>query len=555
MVNKVLVIGLDSAPLELIDPWVKEGKLPVLGRLMAQGAAGVLRSTIPPLSPAAWSSFATGTNPGKHGVFDHAFRKSDSYEIVPTNAQRRAGKTLWKIIGDYGGKVGVINLPETYPPEAVNGFLITGMSTPSDDAGFCFPATLAKELDQAIGGYKVFGPRSKEDLEKALGGMRETAIMRLKAAAYLMKKYDPQFMALVLQETDTVQHRFWKFMDPDHPHFDAEGARRFGTAILEVYQCIDEHLHWLLEQVDEDTVVIVMSDHGAGAIYKWLYLNNWLLHEKFIQFKRSLLVRFKQAVYRLGYTPGNILELAMRLRLGIADQTIKRVKKSSATRNFLYRLFLSFEDVDWSRTKAYTLGGNMTGIYINLRGREPNGVVQPGAQYESLREEIIKRLARLYDEETGVQVVTRIYKREELYSGPYLERAPDIIFETHDERYVGYGGQEFTANVVMAPSRLFNGCHRKDGMVVLKGGPILPGTRMEPHDIVDLAPTILYLLGYPVPDNMDGNVMVDALVSGYLEDHPVEFMESDWEAALDDTGFSSEEETIIAERLKGLGYL
>lgn len=555
MVKRVLVIGLDAALLELIDPWVQQGKLPVLGQLMAQGASGVLRSTIPPLSPAAWSSFATGMNPGKHGVFDHAYRRSDSYEVVPTNARRRAGRTLWQLIGERGGRVGVINVPETYPPEPVNGFLITGMSTPSDDSDFCYPPTLANELEETVGGYKVFGPRTKEDLDRALVGMHETAVMRLRAAAYLVNTYDPQFMIVVLQETDTVQHRFWKYMDPDHPQYDVEGARRYGDAILGVYQRIDENLHLLLDQMDKDSVVIVMSDHGAGAIHKWLYLNNWLVRQGFIRFKRTPLIRLKRALYRLGHTPGNVMELAMRLRLGLTDQAINQVRKSSSTRNFLYRLFLSFDDVDWSRTKAYTLGGNMTGIHINLRGREPAGCVQPGAEYEALRDEIIARLADLRDEETGVQVAERIYRREELYSGPYVERAPDVIFEAHDERYVGFGGQEFTANVVMAPSRLFNGCHRRDGMIVLAGQPIRAGVRLSPHDIVDLAPTILYLLGYPVPADMDGRVMVEALPTDFLEKHPIQIAETTWEAAEEESGFSPSEEAVIAERLKDLGYL
>jgi predicted AlkP superfamily phosphohydrolase/phosphomutase len=379
--------------------------------------------------------------------------------------------------------------------------------------------------------------------------------MRLQAASYLMKEYDPQFMIAVLQETDAVQHRFWKYMDPDHPQYDAEGARRYGDAILEVYQRVDENLHLLLDQVDEDTVVIVMSDHGGGAIHKWLYLNNWLVRQGLIQFKGTPLIRLKRALYQLGYTPGNLMDLAMRLRLGLTDRTIKQVKKSSSTRNFVYNLFLSFDDVDWSSTKAYTLGGNMTGIYINLRGREPAGCVEPGAEYEAVRDEIIARLANLRDEEMGVQVATRIYRREELYSGPCLQRAPDIIFDAHDERYVGFGGQEFTANMVMAPSRLFNGCHRRDGIVVLSGQPVRACVRLNPHDIIDLAPTILYLLGYPVPGDMDGRVMVEALSTDFVEEHDVEIAETSWEAAEEDTGFSTSEEAAVTERLKGLGYL
>jgi predicted AlkP superfamily phosphohydrolase/phosphomutase len=451
--------------------------------------------------------------------------------------------------------VGVVNVPETYPPEPVNGFLITGMSTPSDDSDFCYPQSLVQELEQAIGGYQVFGPRSKEDQDRALAGWHQTAEMRLRAAGYLMQAYDPQFMILVLQETDAVQHRFWKYMDRNHPQYDTKEAERYGDGILEVYRRIDENLHLLLDHVDDEALVIVMSDHGAGGIHKWLYLNNWLAREGFIRFQRNPVVQLKQKLYQLGYTPGNLMNVAMRLRLGVTDRTIKQVKKSSSARNFLYHLFLSFEDVDWSRTKAYTLGGNMTGIYVNLRGREPAGCVAPGTEYEAVRDEIIARLQELRDEELGVRVPTRIYRREELYDGPCLERAPDIIFDTHDERYVGFGGQEFTSNKVMAPSPLFNGCHRRDGMVVLKGPSIRAGVRLAPHDIVDLAPTILHLLGHPVPADMDGKVMAEALPADYLQQHPVQFTEAAWMVAEKDSGFSAAEAAEVADRLRQLGYL
>jgi predicted AlkP superfamily phosphohydrolase/phosphomutase len=494
-------------------------------------------------------------NPGKHGVFDHAYRKSGSYEVVPTNARRRAGQTLWQLIGEHGGRVGVINVPETYPPTPVNGFMITGMSTPSDDSEFCYPESLAQELEQAIGGYKVFGRRSKEDLDLALEGMHETALMRLRATDYLLKKYEPQFMITVLQETDTVQHRFWKYMDPDHPQYDSEGSRRYGNAILSVYQKIDENLTPILDQMDEDSLVIVMSDHGAGAINKWLYLNNWLVRVGFIKFKSSPSVNLKKTLYQLGYTPGNAMDMAMRMKLGLTDRAIKQVRTSNTSKNFLFRLFLSFDDVDWSRTKAYTLGGNMTGIYINLRGREPMGSVEPGKEYDTVRDEIITQLADLRDEEAGVPIAERIYKREELYSGPYLERAPDIIFDAYDERYVGFGGQEFSSNMVMAPSRLFNGCHRRDGMVLLAGKHIQPGKRLATHDIIDLAPSILYLLGYPVPTAMDGRVITEALEPEFLEQNQIRFVDSDWEGAQDSTGFTPTEEANITERLKDLGYL
>ncbi len=218
MAERVLVIGLDSAPLAYVERWMAEGRLPNLSRFLQRGARGILRTVNPPLSPAAWSSFATGLLPAKHGVYDHIYRRPGSYDIAPANSHRRAGTPLWQLISEHGGSVGVINVPETYPPIPVNGFLISGMDTPSDDAPWAFPADLRAELQHATGGYEVFGPRSKENLDRSIAGMYQTIPMRARAGAYLWREHQPDFMILVFMETDVIQHKCWKYMDPAHPH-------------------------------------------------------------------------------------------------------------------------------------------------------------------------------------------------------------------------------------------------------------------------------------------------------------------------------------------------
>lgn len=558
MVNRVLVVGLDSAPLSLLNPWIQAGELPNLGRLMREGATGVLNSTFPPLSPAAWSSFATGMNPGKHGVFDHGYRQPGTYRVAPTNARLRGGKTLWQLAGELGKRVGVINVPETYPPVPVNGFLITGMSTPSDDANWCYPPSLAGELEAAMGGYQVYGTRSKEDLDLSLAGMHETIPMRTTAAAYLWKHYAPHLMILVFMETDVVQHKTWRYMDPAHPHYDPAGAEKYGKAILEVYKRIDQNLPLLLDQVGDDTAVVVMSDHGAGPIEKWLGLNNWLVREGFMHFQKDLTSQLRYLGFRLGITPDRAYRVASGLRLGLVDRAANQAmrKASLIKANPLMHAFLSFTDVDWSRTKAYTLGGNLTGIWINLKGREPEGCVAPGAEYEALRDELSARLLEFRDPETNVPIVTDVYRREQVYHGPYLERAADILFDTRDEQYVGYGVQEFVTNAITVVSPLFSACHRRAGMVTLHGGPFRRGVRLREFNIVDLAPTILHLLGCPLPSDLDGQVMIEALTPGARDACPVRVSGTAWQPSADDqAGFSQKEEQAVADRLRGLGYL
>lgn len=564
MTERVLIIGLDSAPLEWIRRWADDGLLPTLGRLMTKGASGVLRSVNPPLSPAAWSSFATGTFPGKHGVFDHIYRMPGAYDIAPTSSNIRGGKPIWEIISEHGGTVGIINVPETYPPAPVNGFMISGMDTPSDEADFAYPSDLKTHLETEIGGYKVFGPRSKEDLDRSIAGMHQTIPMRARAGRYLWEKYQPDLMTLVFMETDVIQHKCWKYMDPEHPEYEESTniAKRglYARSIQDVYARIDEALAPWIDSLDENTTVIIMSDHGAGPLKKFLFLNNWLTQEGFMRLSGAPWSRLRQIAFRMGFTPTNAFDIAARLRIGMVDAATNKIKRDmteTGGTTLLQRVFLSWGDIDWSRTRAYTLGGNFTGIYINLKGREPEGCVEPGPEYDALRDEIAARLKRWADPDTGKPIVERVYMREELYSGPFTSRAPDVIFTTVGESYVGSGGHEFASNRLMARSALFNAHHRIDGMIAFSGPSVRTG-RLGAHNIVDVAPTVLYLLGYPIPENMDGRVITQALTRDFLDSHPVRAVVSGNEIPgrrPDSEPFSQAEEDEILSRLRDLGYL
>jgi predicted AlkP superfamily phosphohydrolase/phosphomutase len=203
----------------------------------------------------------------------------------------------------------------------------------------------------------------------------------------------------VFLETDVVQHKTWNYMDRSHPQHDPVGARKYSTAILDIYRRIDEHLPLLLDQADDDTSIIIMSDHGAGPIDKWLNLNSWLLQEGLLRLKPNFLSRLRHLLFRLGWTPSTAFKLGSGLRLGMVDRAADRTKRKASIMRAhpLMRSFLSFADVDWRRTRAYTLGGNMTGFWVNLKGREPEGHVSPGADYEEVREELMDRLIGLRD--------------------------------------------------------------------------------------------------------------------------------------------------------------
>ncbi len=536
---------------------MEAGYLPNLSRLVARGSHGILYSTIPPLSPAAWSSFATGMNPGKHGILDHIYRRDGTYEHAPVNAKRRTGTSVWSIVGQHGKHVGLVNIPLTYPPGPVHGYMITGMYTPSEEVTYTYPPELKIELKQAIGGYQVFGQRSKLDLDLALDGLFEAMDRRFKAADYLLSTKPWDLFILVLQETDIVQHKFWKYMDPSHPGYVPDGPARYKTAILDIYRRVDEGLGDLLEYVDDDTVFILMSDHGAGPLHKRIYLNNWLLREGFLRLKSSLIARLKYIMLRLGYSPTELLGFISRISPRLTDEIIKLVKKKSFSNDSsLHRAFLSNADIDWPRTKAYALGSNLAGISINVQGREPEGCVEPGEEYQAVREALRHCLLQLQDEDTGERIVKAVYYREEIYHGPNVGRAPDILFDTVGDRYAVFGIHEFASSSIMEKDPWFSGTHRSDGILLMSGKDIRSGVELADRDLVDLAPTILYLLGCKIPEEMDGDLVIQAVSEQYLEENPPQF--SDYqrgETAEEISGFSTEEEEVIEDRLRSLGYL
>jgi predicted AlkP superfamily phosphohydrolase/phosphomutase len=237
--QKILVIGLDGGTWELVEPWARQGLLPTFQRFMQEGTWGPLRSTVPPITAPAWTSFATGKNPGKHGLFDFLSRRPDSYRTRPFNASHRNGESLWGLLSRAGKRVGVLNVPMTYPPEPINGFMVAGMGTPASVEDFCYPLDFLRELRQAVPGYVVqhagiFDPRGREP--QMLQAVREMTAMRQQAVLHFLDHTEWDFFMAVFMATDLLQHYFWHFMDASHPRHDPHAPPALGNAILNCYR-------------------------------------------------------------------------------------------------------------------------------------------------------------------------------------------------------------------------------------------------------------------------------------------------------------------------------
>lgn len=546
--SRVFCIGLDGATFDLIRPFIAQGKLPTFKKLMDGGAWSELRSTVPPVTASAWSSFMTGKNPAAHGLFDFMRRRDHSYDLTPVSARERDGKAVWDLIGAAGKRVIVMNVPITWPPSPVNGVLLTGMLTPRTAENYTYPKEIAEELRAAIGDYIIYSDEvySKGRGEIFLNALKYSATQRVRAAEYLLQKYPADFFMLVFPETDTVSHGLWSAYDPSHHDHDPKDAARFRDGILEIYQHIDDLLARLISHLASPTSILLMSDHGHGPVRHFLYVNNFLAQRGYLQFKPNLATQLKRVAFQLGVTPRLVYSILLAIGLGNLRRTLD---KRRGGRGLLKRFFLSFGDVDWARTRAYSIG-YIGEVHINLKGREPQGIVAPGDEYERTRDAVMADLRALQLPD-GAPLIEHIWKKEEIYHGAHLADAPDILFLPRHLETIAFGDFEFGSNRMIEKSFGVSSSHRMNGIFIASGAGIKPAGEFSGAQLIDLAPTILHLMGLPVPTDLDGRVLTEVLTDA----RAVEYGDAARGNATTTDGYSEEEEKQVIERLADLGYI
>ena len=551
--EKVFILGLDGASPEVIESLIALGELPTFEKMKREGIMGKLRTTIPPITGSAWSSFMTGKNPGKHGIFDFISRKEGTYQLTPINAQKREGRPFWSWAGDAGKKVCIFHVPITYPPEKVNRMLVSGMLTPPTRTDYTYPASLVKDLEQITPGYRIHVSESysRGQEERFLKHLDKVTDQRVKAMEYLFKQNDWDLFIGVVEGIDVIQHELWHCWDPNHFRHSPSGSR-YSDAIPGYYRKMDDLLKTIMEDwIDSRWTLIIMSDHGAGPLKKLLYLNNFLMTHGFMKLKGGLRPSIKHLFFKAGFVPMTFYHLLLQMGLGRMKKKTRFGQKGAWLRPF----FLSFQDVDWDQTKAYSFGSTAGQIYLNLKGREPRGIVSPGKEAEEIQAEIIEELKNLVDDETGKKVVGEIYRKEELYHGPHVREAPDIVFLPRSLEIAAFGEYEFASHRMIDFSWGVSGSHRMDGLVMMRGKPFKQGTVLQGAHILDVAPLALYLLGLPIPDTMDGRIPEAAFLEKSLEEKAIRFVEESASAFLPQDIYSPEEEEALKKQLKGLGYL
>jgi len=371
--SKVLIVGIDGGSFDIILPLVREGKLPHIRDLIDQGSHGYLETTMPPMTFPAWTSYMTGVNPGKHGVFDFTERIPGTYMIRFINAKARKAKTLWRLVSEANKRVGVMAVPVTYPPEEVNGFMICGFDAPGVDAlgdtQSMYPPELLHELKEHVGDYIISSniikevDRGRADL--AIDIVLNTLGRKAETAKYLYQKEPWDLFMVLFGESDLVGHHYWKHIDPRSPFYEPGSNEKCKKAVERVYQKIDQTIGELMTFAPSDTTFLLMSDHGFGGSGDHvLYLNQWLAQEGFLRFKtksnrllNTLLIHPLMFAKRYGikYLPTQVKQNIFRKRTGIANNM---------------ESWLRFSKIDWGKTLAYSEETPYyPTVWLNLKGR------------------------------------------------------------------------------------------------------------------------------------------------------------------------------------------
>lgn len=518
-----IAIGLDGANWNLIDEWLAAGELPNLQRLIDDGVGGTSRSCLPPLTVPNWKCYATGKNPGEFDVFRFDRIDTDEREHVFHDATDFRSADFWDYLTDEGDTAGVVNVPSTYPPKEIDGFVVAGGPDASEseyrrlETGFATPPDveryLTEELDYSVHPSPMISPNDTGEAE--IEAILELIDMRFETAERLLDRERPDFLHLTVFYSMALQHYFFR----DEP-------------VRRAWQRIDENLARFTDQGHD---VLVMSDHGTQRVDAVFYVNRWLAAAGYLSTGHSL----DGLLGSVGITRERALTVAK--KLGMVE-TLGRIVPERVQRTVPWEEGIKRDRVlsaiDWDATTA--VASNQGPIYLTLSRDDPD--------YEATRTELIEDLTGLTHPETGRPLVDDVHRGEALYDGPYAENAPDLVLEQGDNVHTS---DAVGAGPWYDDESVWRGGNEPEGLFLFSGPSFRSGDRSGEARIVDLAPTLLHAMDRPVPADMDGHVLDVFDQESPAAKRPVstrEPLDEDREAA-------AGEAAAVEERLVDLGYL
>lgn len=503
MKRKLLILGFDGATFDLIEPFRKKGVLPHISQVLAEGASASLVSVIPPVSAPAWVSIVTGNNPGKHNIYGFTDGKGRM-----VNSTFRKSKAIWNLLDDSKKKSIIINLPVTYPPEEINGKIYAGILDPDE---------------KVYRGRFQIDKESVTEKEKTLNKMVQWELSKTEKALKVMEETEWDLFFILYFLSDFVPTIYWKYMDTTHPQHVHDEV--LSGAIENAYKVLDGILGRFLSVIDENTNVVIVSDHGMGSSTKVLNINEWLRREGFLS--------VKMATYEKTISPEKVAKFIDNHTL---VKKIVNILPESVLKN-AYRLVFSrsrnlFSRMNADSTQAYAYShAHFASIWLLKRDEE-------------VLSRIEDKIRTLKDPDTGEKVITRVYKRDHLYHGPWVDNAPDLIVEALP--YCSIRSQRI-GNLFSEP--LQSGDHKMNGIFIAYG-PDIQKRQLDKISIFHVCPTFLSLLGLPIPSEMDGKVLKEIFKKDFqIESKPVQSQRD-----VREHFYTEEEEEKIKKRLSALGY-
>jgi len=523
---KVLLIGVDAASWNVLEPLVRQGKLPTFKKLIENGAWGDLKSCIYYFTSPAWKCCSTGKNPGKLGAcgwweFDKA-----GGELSLVSSRSFKSMELWDILGEHNYKSGTINMPLTFPPKKINGIFISGAFNP--EKGYTYPTELEHKLKKY--NYRVNPVFNKmTDTDRAILERQNLVKKLFFISKKLLKEYNLDFFQLVVFCTDEVQHYFWRFME------DAD--LKYGNVIESFWKLVDLEIGRLLDTIHKDFYTFIVSDHGATALKGTFRLNVWLNLKGYLHLRMKRTPSYR----KLLYTMYKMLLPKTRKILRYRIMHKLNRKMFGGLDNVVNTLF---SEINWQETKAICIADNA--IHLKADG-----------DIEALRNKLIEEIKNIREPNSGQKVVEEVKTKEEVFKGKYLSSLPDlIILPKEGYRFVGFPRDGGTEDLWAFSRERISGWHRLSGLFIAQGPEIKRGRRIDNATIYDVAPTILHIFGVPIPQDIDGQVLKEIFMEdSELRKRPVIYEKEKKEEGAEKGYYSKQDEEKVVEHLKELGYL
>lgn len=518
--SKVFIYGVDGGSFTLIRSFMEHGYLPNFRRLAENGAFGKFKSTIPPHTAPGWATIATGVNPGTHGIYQ--FWKTNGKDYIGSyqGSKDWMADPIWKILGEYNLKSGIINVPMTHPPKELDGFMISWPLSKS--LNYCYPPKLLKEIMQAGGQYYPDIYLMYNGKEEYIQSALDITKKRITTIKYLVQKKEWDFFMTVFPEVDRISHYYWHFMDSNSPYYKKDSF--YKDAVLKIYCEVDRAMGEIIDFIPEDTLFVSLSDHGFQVGTINFNIDSFLVEKGYMKLEKT-------------------------------EEPLE-IEKNEFENNFNW--FTTSYDgenykVDWSQTKCFIAAPGSYGINFNLRGRQSEGIVcegEKGELFKKLRKDLLAVPHPYKDSPLFRDVVLG----SEVYKGKSSNLAPDILL-IPDDYSVMVSHHLRLHEIFSEPEQ--KGMHSRDGYILFYGNGVKKGKLLDDSELADLAPAICSYYGIEIPCHMEGKEL-NVFEEEFIKNVPVRTKKSvDGIAheAEKEESYSKEERCDIEQRLRGLGYL